>query len=486
MATLFPGKSQGQLKAKWQSLLKIAVGKTPWSAKEDELLIQIASEKGSKKPWTEIASELNARSGSKAIRTGKQCRERWINYLDPEINRGFWTTKEDIKLLESFIQLGKKWAEIAKRVGKRTENCVKNRWVSLMKKYKKELGLETLSKSSRGDDKETLEVEQVAKFALEALSGGQRVSNGTTKKSISLNSIQSDKGSKSKHSSDKKPKSRPALSLVIETSSALKENESLTESLNYQQSIASLADEIHNGSSENFDSVASSLSSLEFNPFVLDSAPSQLIAEFSKSNELQPYLPSPNIKKLFENWQQQQQKAPGKSPMNGLFSRSTPTSKPKSIFDFENIPITHEAATAQPFLQTNSELQVAGNDKDVLMEINERTHGSEALVQTESRRLSDCVEVLMKPSPKEMEEEPILSEEISLISDKIMSLQRIGVKEKGFEAFSESLIGNHNLKFALFDISTKDIFLLANVTKENYEPFIISMLNEENSKNRKP
>jgi hypothetical protein len=30
-----------------------------------------------------------------AGRTGKQCRERWINILNPQVKKGDWTTEED-------------------------------------------------------------------------------------------------------------------------------------------------------------------------------------------------------------------------------------------------------------------------------------------------------------------------------------------------------------------------------------------------------
>jgi Myb-like DNA-binding domain len=54
---------------------------------EDEILGQIINERGSKK-WKEIATELNERANNqKHFRQGKQCRERWINHLDPNINR---------------------------------------------------------------------------------------------------------------------------------------------------------------------------------------------------------------------------------------------------------------------------------------------------------------------------------------------------------------------------------------------------------------
>jgi len=122
------------------------LSKAPWTQKEDEILCQIIQEKGAKK-WKEIAVELNERAGNtKFVRQGKQCRERWINHLDPSIERGAWSTEEDIKLLEAHLEVGKKWADISKRLKNRTENAVKNRWNSLMKKYKNEaLDSDTLS-----------------------------------------------------------------------------------------------------------------------------------------------------------------------------------------------------------------------------------------------------------------------------------------------------------------------------------------------------
>jgi hypothetical protein len=67
--------------------LKVNLSRAPWTQREDEILEQIIKEKGAKK-WKEIAIELNNRVGNqKLFRQGKQCRERWINHLDPEINR---------------------------------------------------------------------------------------------------------------------------------------------------------------------------------------------------------------------------------------------------------------------------------------------------------------------------------------------------------------------------------------------------------------
>ncbi len=43
-------------------------------------------------------------------RLGKQCRERWLNFLDPSIKRATWTDEEDNVLFESQRYLGNRLA----------------------------------------------------------------------------------------------------------------------------------------------------------------------------------------------------------------------------------------------------------------------------------------------------------------------------------------------------------------------------------------
>lgn len=67
-------------------------------------------------------------------RTPRQCRERWINSIDPKVSRKKWTLFEDEKILALWSQMGPKWHEIAKNVDRRTEIQVKNRFNCILKK----------------------------------------------------------------------------------------------------------------------------------------------------------------------------------------------------------------------------------------------------------------------------------------------------------------------------------------------------------------
>ncbi|GIL57864.1 hypothetical protein Vafri_13091, partial [Volvox africanus] len=126
--------------------------KRVWSEAESRALAELVGSLGEGN-WCRVARELNSKfaqsappaegaghhqplhaagggsrgaEGASGRRSAKQCRERWLHHLKPDISKKSWNEQEEWALVVAHAEVGNRWADIARKLGGvRSENTVK-------------------------------------------------------------------------------------------------------------------------------------------------------------------------------------------------------------------------------------------------------------------------------------------------------------------------------------------------------------------------
>jgi hypothetical protein len=135
IASWVPGRTKEQCRSRWYSTLDPIIGRSTaragkWTADEDKMLKDVIPAHGTKN-WAAIAALVPGR-------TKVQCSSRWRDALDPSIGwmtarTGKWTADEDKMLKDAALAHGgKNWEAISALVPDRTKVQCRNRWLNAL------------------------------------------------------------------------------------------------------------------------------------------------------------------------------------------------------------------------------------------------------------------------------------------------------------------------------------------------------------------
>jgi hypothetical protein len=130
VATLVPGRTNIQCRQRWARGLDLGNGGSgreetkarKWTSEEDAKLAEAAAKFGNE--WTAVAALVPGR-------TNAQCRQRWVNRLNPangERSRK-WSTSEDTMLAGAVGEFGNDWTAVASQIEGRTNIQCRQRWL---------------------------------------------------------------------------------------------------------------------------------------------------------------------------------------------------------------------------------------------------------------------------------------------------------------------------------------------------------------------
>lgn len=102
--------------------------KRKFFTKKEDHLLTIAALHYREGSWNDIARYVPGR-------TPKQCRDRWVNYLQPSLKFEPWTNADDKLLVLLVNQYGTHWTKMKNHFPNRSTNALKNRWYWMIKNH---------------------------------------------------------------------------------------------------------------------------------------------------------------------------------------------------------------------------------------------------------------------------------------------------------------------------------------------------------------
>lgn len=119
-----------------------------FSKEEDECLRMLVEEQEDNVDWNYVSSKMIGR-------TSRQCRERYRNYLRPNLVNGSWTDEEDQLLEKMYEKFGPQWSKIAQYFPKRSDVNIKNHHTCIVNRLSRQKKRKASSSSSSAQNAES-------------------------------------------------------------------------------------------------------------------------------------------------------------------------------------------------------------------------------------------------------------------------------------------------------------------------------------------
>lgn len=103
--------------------LKYRLLKDPFRPDEDRKLVWLVKQFGTR-DWRSVSMAMQTRNS-------RQCRDRYNNYINPNLKFGNWTCDEDALIIELVKSHGPRWSVISRSFGNRSANTLRNRYFRL-------------------------------------------------------------------------------------------------------------------------------------------------------------------------------------------------------------------------------------------------------------------------------------------------------------------------------------------------------------------
>jgi len=69
-------------------------------------------------------------------------REKWINYLNPKLEKGKWSLPDSLNMMRIIVKHGRKWALVSRELQhSRSEHSIKNHFKKLLREFCKAASL---------------------------------------------------------------------------------------------------------------------------------------------------------------------------------------------------------------------------------------------------------------------------------------------------------------------------------------------------------